>query len=94
MELFGPNFENYREQEKEAPVPAANVENPPTNVKKAKKGKIQAKSTNHKYQFEIMESIGVPREDIKKFADPYYWLTYFPPITIVGPYVTSLCALD
>ena len=27
-----------------------------------------------------MESIGVPREEIKKFADPQYWIKYFPPI--------------
>lgn len=85
MEMFGSNFENYRDpEEDEAPVPPANVKNAPTAVDKAKKGKIQAKATGHKYQFQIMESIGVPREDIKKFADPYYWLTYFPPITIVS----------
>ena len=30
-----------------------------------------------------MESIGVPRSEIKKFADPLYWLTYFPPIAVV-----------
>lgn len=27
-----------------------------------------------------MESIGVPRHEIKKFADPQHWLGYFPPI--------------
>jgi leucyl-tRNA synthetase len=27
-----------------------------------------------------MESIGVPRSDIKKFADPKHWLDFFPPI--------------
>jgi leucyl-tRNA synthetase len=52
-------------------------------VDKAKKGKLVAKSTGLKYQFQIMLSIGVPREDIKKFADPLHWLTFFPPITIV-----------
>lgn len=50
---------------------------------KAKKGKIQAKSTGLQYQFQIMESIGVPRTEIKKFADPLYWLEYFPPIAKV-----------
>lgn len=50
---------------------------------KAKKGKIVAKSTGLTYQFQIMESIGVPRSEIKKFADPQYWLTFFPPIAIV-----------
>lgn len=52
-------------------------------VDKAKKGKVAAKSTGLQYQFQIMQSIGVPREEIKKFADPYYWLEYFPPICIV-----------
>ena len=27
-----------------------------------------------------MESIGVPREEIKNFADPAHWIDYFPPI--------------
>ncbi|THH03335.1 hypothetical protein EW145_g6336 [Phellinidium pouzarii] len=49
---------------------------------KGKKGKVVAKATGHKFQFQIMESIGVPRLEIKKFADPLYWLTYFPPIAI------------
>lgn len=52
---------------------------------KAKKGKLIAKSTGFTYQFQIMESIGVPRAEIKKFADPQNWLTYFPPIAIVRP---------
>ncbi|GAA6057252.1 hypothetical protein JCM3770_003823 [Rhodotorula araucariae] len=47
---------------------------------KAKKGKLAAKSTGLQYQFQIMESIGVPREEIKQFADPLHWLKYFPPI--------------
>lgn len=33
-----------------------------------------------------MESIKVPRSEIKKFADPLHWLTYFPPIAIVRLY--------
>lgn len=55
----------------------------PVDKSKAKKGKIVAKSTGLTYQFQIMESIGVPRAEIKKFSDPLYWLTYFPPIAIV-----------
>ncbi|EGN94714.1 hypothetical protein SERLA73DRAFT_96086 [Serpula lacrymans var. lacrymans S7.3] len=69
------------------PIKAKTVEEKPSEavaapavVGKATKGKIAAKSTGHTYQFQIMESIGVPRSEIKKFADPYYWLTYFPPI--------------
>ena len=51
---------------------------------KAKKGKVAAKATGLQYQFQIMESMGVPREEIKKFADPYFWLKYYPPICIVS----------
>ncbi|KDR74066.1 hypothetical protein GALMADRAFT_141803 [Galerina marginata CBS 339.88] len=53
-----------------------------TDKTKSKKGKLVAKSTGQKFQFQIMESIDIPRTEIKKFADPIYWLTYFPPIAI------------
>jgi leucyl-tRNA synthetase len=81
MEMFGPDFEHYEEltieeKEKSSTAPAA--------VGKATKGKIAAKSTGLQYQFQIMESIGVPKSEIKKFADPLHWLTYFPPICIVS----------
>ncbi|KAJ1517056.1 cytosolic leucyl tRNA synthetase, partial [Coelomomyces lativittatus] len=32
------------------------------------------------YQWQIMESLGIPREDIHQFSDPSFWLTYFPPL--------------
>lgn len=84
MELFGTDFENYQEpDEVDAPVPAVSVNNASSAPDKGKKGKVAAKATGHKYQFQIMESIGVPREEIKKFADPQYWLKYFPPIAKV-----------
>ncbi|KAJ3523955.1 hypothetical protein NMY22_g11212 [Coprinellus aureogranulatus] len=86
IELFGADFENFdevnarieaekeAEEEKEAAVSQ--------DKSKAKKGKLNAKSTGLTYQFQIMESIGVPRSEIKKFADPMHWLKYFPPIAI------------
>jgi len=82
MEMFGPDFERYElaTQEKEK----ASTPNAPVAVGKATKGKIAAKSTGLTYQFQIMDSIGVPRSEIKKFADPQHWLTYFPPICIVS----------
>lgn len=88
MELFGENFENFEQvqqeldraaEEKESIEQAAN----PTDKSKGKKGKLAGKATGHKYQFQIMESINIPRVDIKKFADPLHWLVYFPPIAIV-----------
>jgi len=30
-----------------------------------------------------MLSLGIPIEEIHKFADPVYWLYYFPPRAIV-----------
>ncbi|KAJ7584921.1 hypothetical protein C8J56DRAFT_829117 [Mycena floridula] len=88
IELFGPDFENFEEvqqeldQQAEEKEKAEVVRDGPVDKSKAKKGKIQAKSTGLTYQFQIMESIGVPRAEIKQFADPLHWLTYFPPIAI------------
>lgn len=86
MEMFGPNFERYEEvqaeiEKAEAEKVAQEAETS-SAVGKAKKGKLIAKSTGLTYQFQIMESINVPRAEIKKFADPLHWLTYFPPIAI------------
>ncbi|KZS95395.1 leucyl-tRNA synthetase [Sistotremastrum niveocremeum HHB9708] len=83
IEMFGPDFENYSAEAadpKEPLPPASGSAGVPVAVDKAKKGKVAAKATGLTYQFQIMESIGVPRAEIKKFADPQYWLTYFPPI--------------
>lgn len=85
MELFGENFERFSEEaelaetpEQPTPTPAKALE--AVDPSKAKKGKLNAKSTGLTYQFQILELIGVPREEIKQFADPQHWLTYFPPI--------------
>lgn len=44
-----------------------------------KHSKVAVKTGGAKYQWNIMKSIGVPEEEIPKFADPTYWMTYFPP---------------
>ncbi|KAH8834105.1 hypothetical protein DL96DRAFT_1666957 [Flagelloscypha sp. PMI_526] len=95
LELFGQDLENFEEvqrrleaeaeeQERQRELQAAEPQGAgaPADKVKGKKGKLAAKSTGLTYQFQIMESIGVPRSDIKKFADPLYWLTYFPPIAV------------
>lgn len=46
----------------------------------AKKGKAAAKAVKVRYQFQIMLAIGIPREEIHKFAEPTHWLSYFPPL--------------
>lgn len=80
MELFGEDFSGYSEDaEVAAPTKAAkSLES--TDPSKAKKGKLNAKSTGLTYQFQILELLGVPRNEIKEFADPQHWLHYFPPI--------------
>ena len=88
--MFGENFENYEavgaaaEAAAEAAAASESGAGQPKAADKAKKGKILAKATGLKYQFQILESIGVPLTEVKKFADPYHWLEYFPPIAIVS----------
>jgi leucyl-tRNA synthetase len=91
--MFGKDLENFPAAEQDADAePAAESSNPSApRADKGKKGKLAAKSTGHIYQFQIMESIGVPLSEVKKFADPYYWLTYFPPIAMVSMDTLLLC---
>ena len=49
---------------------------------KSKKSKAAAKTVNAKHQWQIMQSLGLSDEEIKKFSDPYYWIEYFPPAAI------------
>ncbi|KAF9585390.1 cytosolic leucyl tRNA synthetase [Lunasporangiospora selenospora] len=84
MEMFGKDFV-LREEPETPKIESLNLQETenqkvdPTKIV-AKKGKVAAKATGLKYQFQIMEQIGVPREEIHRFADPQHWLTYFPPI--------------
>lgn len=48
----------------------------------AKKSKLKSKGGNAKYQWEIMQEMGVPDSEIPKFADAKYWLSYFPPYCV------------
>ncbi|KAJ9096600.1 hypothetical protein QFC19_007133 [Naganishia cerealis] len=93
MELFGEDFSGYQDPEDveesaqqlttpTAPQNEKDVVSAPfsSDPSKAKKGKLAAKSTGLTYQFQIMELLGIPREEIKKFADPIHWMKYFPPI--------------
>ena len=94
IEMFGQNFERCPveqvQDEKEnaepngaPPVPAPTQETTKEDVTKfsAKKSKAAAKTNVAlKYQFQIMLAVGIPLEEIHKFADPHYWLQYFPPL--------------
>lgn len=84
VKMFGEDFSGYKEED------AAATETPPAPVQEttkddvtkftAKKGKLNAKTVKTKYQFQIMLSQGIPKEELYKFADPQYWLEYFPPL--------------
>lgn len=80
--MFGPDFERFDAEAEEETKPV--VASAPVVVGKANKGKLNAKSTGLKYQFQILEAIGIPRTEIKKFADAQHWLSYFPPQCIVS----------
>lgn len=88
IDMFGPDFERYSAEAEEESKPAP-VASAPAVIGKATKGKLNAKSTGLKYQFQILEAIGIPRGDIKKFADAQHWLTYFPPQCIVRASISS-----
>lgn len=81
VEMFGQNFEGYKEEDAAAELPAPTAtDTTKTDLGKftSKKGKQAAKSVKAKYQFQIMQSLGIPIEDIHKYADAYYWLKVFP----------------
>jgi len=69
VELFGPMFEKYSEQDEVVGDGSVKM-----------KSKVAAKTGGLKYQFQIMESMGLPREQIAAFADPVHWLYFFPPL--------------
>ncbi|KAI1086076.1 leucyl-tRNA synthetase, cytoplasmic [Rostrohypoxylon terebratum] len=81
--LFGQEFENYKEDEEpvaDAAAKPAQREREDVTKFTAKKGKAAAKSVKMKYQFQIMQAMGIPLQQIHLFADPAYWLEYFPPL--------------
>ncbi|KAI9316306.1 leucyl-tRNA synthetase [Dichotomocladium elegans] len=75
MTKFGKYFEKYDE------AALAEELNEKAQVNKNVKSKVSAKTGNVTYQFQIMEQLGIQKEEIHKFADPYYWTKYFPPVT-------------
>ena len=85
---FGKHFQGYEGEETEeaqvengaavAPV-QGQVKDDITKFS-SKKSKAAGKAVKLKYQFQIMLALGIPREEIHKFADANYWLEYFPPL--------------
>jgi len=89
IKKFGQNFERFEEYEAQqenpnqngfiAPVQGANRKEDITKFSSSK-SKATAKNVKTNYQFQSMLAMGIPREEIHKFADANYWLEYFPPI--------------
>lgn len=48
----------------------------------AKKSKALAKKGKGASQWEILKMSGIPEDEIPKFADPLYWLEFFPPLAM------------
>lgn len=91
MALYGcpPSF-----PEEEEVVETTQEDIVPKDKSKGKKSKAVAKAGAAKYQWQIMQSIGVPDDEIKEFANELYWLDYFPPravadLTRMGIHVSS-----
>ncbi|KAH3678133.1 hypothetical protein WICMUC_001697 [Wickerhamomyces mucosus] len=82
-EKFGKDYSNVPEeieQEQEEIKPKEVTKSEDVSKFKAKKSKAVAKQGRGKYQYEIMLQLGIPREELYKFADPEYWLEFFPPL--------------
>lgn len=80
-----PVFPVVKEEESvetEVKVEAEGNQPTPGGKFKGKKSKAVAKTGGDKYQWEIMRSYGLSDEEIARFTDPYYWLTYFPPLAV------------
>jgi leucyl-tRNA synthetase len=82
IKLFGENFGGYTDadaaDDKANAIPTPSTHHEDVTKFTAKKGKAASKVVKMKYQFQIMRAIGIPMEEIHKFADPQYWLHYFP----------------
>ena len=87
VQLFGKHFENYKEdvgEEEQAPPSETTTTKKSEQQEKfsGKKSKAAAKTGKVKYQFQILLAIGIPVEEIHKFADANHWLQFFPPLAI------------
>ncbi|XP_028521055.1 leucine--tRNA ligase, cytoplasmic isoform X2 [Apis cerana] len=80
MELYGypPEFPKNEEKIKEEIKDDIVIK----DKSKGTKSKAIAKTANAKYQWQIMQMLGLKNEDIKNFADASYWLDYFPPLGV------------
>lgn len=85
--------------DEEDSTPVVEEDAVPKDKSKGKKSKAVAKTGSAKYQWQIMQSLGIPEEEIKEFANEQYWLEYFPPRAVadlkrMGLHVSFVVILD
>jgi leucyl-tRNA synthetase len=83
IEVFGQEFERYNEEDagdEKTAVPTPSTHHEDVTKFTAKKGKAASKVVKRKYQFQIMKALDIPVQEIHRFADPQYWLEFFPPL--------------
>ncbi|OMJ21371.1 putative leucine-tRNA ligase, cytoplasmic [Smittium culicis] len=86
IELFGEDFLGFKEEDIESELKNLSVD-------PKSKAKQPAKPARNPYQFEIMLSLGIDRNEIKKFAEPKHWLDTFIPMAMND--VTAMgCCVD
>nr|AAW26599.1 SJCHGC03690 protein [Schistosoma japonicum] len=66
----------------EDPNVSAEVETETVVQGRSKKSKAVGKSGGTKFQWQIMESLGLDTNEIVKFKDPRYWLKFFPALAV------------
>uniref|UniRef100_A0A0K0EDH3 leucine--tRNA ligase n=1 Tax=Strongyloides stercoralis TaxID=6248 RepID=A0A0K0EDH3_STRER len=83
MEVYGypPKFPSEEEVVSEV-VETDAIAEITKDKSKGKKSKAVAKAGTAKFQWQIMQSLGLSDEEIKEFANPLHWLYYFPPKAI------------
>eukprot|EP01128_Nolandella_sp_AFSM9_P003679 TRINITY_DN1607_c0_g1_i1.p1 TRINITY_DN1607_c0_g1~~TRINITY_DN1607_c0_g1_i1.p1 ORF type:complete len:1025 (-),score=354.49 TRINITY_DN1607_c0_g1_i1:151-3225(-) len=78
MQEYGcpPDFSAARKPAAPRAEPVAQVDG--GKLKKAHSKQLQKDTA--KFQWEIMEDLGLTPEEIPAFSDPYHWVNYFPPL--------------
>ncbi|KAJ2849812.1 cytosolic leucyl tRNA synthetase [Coemansia brasiliensis] len=73
LEELGPEFKRLPDDPEDTAVSANSFK---------KKSKMEAKTGNTKYQFQILQQQGLSNAEISKFADTTHWLKYYPSIAM------------
>eukprot|EP00092_Neocalanus_flemingeri_P034373 GFUD01037380.1.p1 GENE.GFUD01037380.1~~GFUD01037380.1.p1 ORF type:complete len:1177 (+),score=448.54 GFUD01037380.1:84-3614(+) len=79
MKMFG-NPPVFPVEEETVPAVVEREEFVIKDKSKGKKSKATAKQGAGKYQWQIMQSLGMVDEEIAKFGSTDHWLEYFPPL--------------